>query len=117
MWKKHSIDNFQNIFNNQFESVTKNIADLVLWVLILSICIISVIVFLVAQTILLNNTYMFGVLKAVGFTTAQIMYQIVMSMFPIVMLGSFIGYLLSNVFTNTITTMMLNRMGVYKFDF
>ena len=38
-------------------------------------------------------------------------------MFPIVMLGSFIGYLLSNVFTNTITTMMLNRMGVYKVDF
>ena len=111
------IDNFQNVFNKQFESVTKNISDLVLWVLILSICIISVIVFLVAQTILLNNTYMFGVLKAVGFTTAQIMYQIVMSMFPIVMLGSFIGYLLSNVFTNTITTMMLNRMGVYKVDF
>lgn len=111
------IDNFQNIFNKQFESVTENISNLIILVLLLSICIISVIIFLVAQTTLLSNTYMFGILKAIGFKTIQIIYQAMASMLPIVIFGSLGGYILSKFFTDILITLMLNKMGVYKVNF
>ena len=60
---------------------------------------------------------MFGILKAIGFKTIQIIYQAMASMLPIVIFGSLGGYILSKFFTDILITLMLNKMGVYKVNF
>ena len=111
------IENFKGLFNSQFASVIANVKAILVWVLLLSMLITLTTVILLVKTVVLNNESDFAVMRAMGFTTYQIARQISMSILPILMMASFIGYVLSLLFTNRILILMLHGMGVYDLRF
>ena len=111
------IENFKGLFNSQFASVIANVKAILVWVLLLSMLITLTTVILLVKTVVLNNESDFAVMRAMGFTTYQIARQISMSILPILMMASFIGYVLSLLFTNRILILMLQGMGVYDLRF
>ena len=111
------IENFKGLFNSQFASVIANVKAILVWVLLLSMLITLTTVILLVKTVVLNNESDFAVMRAMGFTTYQIARQISMSILPILMMASFIGYVLSLLFTNRILILMLQGMGIYDLRF
>lgn len=111
------IENFKGLFNSQFASVIANVKAILVWVLLLSMLITLTTVILLVKTVVLNNESDFAVMRAMGFTTYQIARQISMSILPILMMASFIGYVLSLLFTNRILILMLQGMGVHDLRF
>lgn len=111
------IENFKGLFNSQFSSVIANVKVILIWVLLLSMLITLTTVILLVKTVVLNNESDFAVMRAMGFTTYQIARQISMSILPILMMASFIGYVLSLLFTNRILILMLQGMGIYDLRF
>ena len=111
------IENFKELFNSQFASVIANVKAILLWVLFVSMFITLTTVILLVKTVVLNNESDFAVMRAIGFTTYQIARQISMSILPILIMASCIGYLLSLLFTNRISILMLQGMGIYDLRF
>ena len=111
------IENFKGLFNSQFASVIANVKAILVWVLFVSMLITLSTVILLVKTVVLNNESDFAVMRAMGFTTYQIARQISMSILPILMMASFIGYVLSLLFTNRILILMLQGMGIYDLRF
>ena len=111
------IENFKELFNSQFASVIANVKAILLWVLFVSMLITLTTVILLVKTVVLNNESDFAVMRAIGFTTYQIARQISMSILPILIMASCIGYLLSLLFTNRILILMLQGMGIYDLRF
>ncbi len=111
------IENFRTLFEGQFSSVIYNIKAVIGWVLSVSMFITLITVILLVKTVMLNNESDFGVMRAVGFTIYQIANQVSMSIIPVLIIASFIGYLLSLLFTNKILEIMLQGMGVYDLYF
>ncbi len=111
------IENFKELFNSQFASVIANVKAILLWVLFVSMLITLTTVILLVKTVVLNNESDFAVMRAIGFTTYQIARQISMSILPILVISSCIGYLLSLLFTNRILIFMLQGMGIYDLRF
>ena len=111
------IENFKELFNAQFASVIANVKAILLWVLFVSMFITLTTVILLVKTVVLNNESDFAVMRAIGFTTYQIARQISMSILPILTMASCIGYLLSLLFTNRISILMLQGMGIYDLRF
>ena len=111
------IENFKGLFNSQFSSVIANVKAILIWILLLSMLITLTTVILLVKTVVLNNESDFAVMRAMGFTTYQIARQISMSILPILVMASFIGYVLSLLFTNRILILMLQGMGIYDLRF
>jgi putative ABC transport system permease protein len=59
----------------------------------------------------------FGIQKAIGYTTIQLMFQTSLSFLPIVLIGSIIGSILGSVYINPMISILFRQIGIMKTAF
>lgn len=86
-------------------------------ILATTILVVIMILYLVIKTMILKRKRDYGIMKAIGFTTFQLMNQIAMSFVPIVIAGVVIGGVLGYFYTNSLLSLLLSSAGIRNVQF
>lgn len=79
--------------------------------------IVMLILTLITGAALVRRRREFGIEKALGFTTRQLMQQVSVSFIPVALIGSLIGSLAGWLWANPLMACMFRAMGIMKTDF
>lgn len=86
-------------------------------ILAITVVVVSLILYLVISTMILKRKKEFGIMKATGYTTSQIIGQITLSFVPVVLVGVLLGSTLGGLYSNAMLTMLLSGAGIHNVDF
>lgn len=90
---------------------------IVIAVLVLSAIVISFVLYLLVRTILNKKKREFGILKALGFTTGQLILQTALSFMPAIIVSTAVGLFTSSLIINPLTALFLSGIGIVKCTF
>lgn len=90
---------------------------IVIAVLVLSAIIVTFVLYLLVRTMLSSKKKDYGILKALGFTTGQLILQTALSFMPAVILSTVIGVTVCSFIINPLTSLFLNSIGIVKCTF
>ncbi len=90
---------------------------IVLAILILSAIIIAFVLYLLVRTMLNNKKKDYGILKALGFTTKQLVIQTALSFMPSLIVSTILGLILSSFAINPLLSFFLSSIGIVKCTF
>lgn len=90
---------------------------IVVAILVLSAVVIAFVLYLLVRTMLNNKKRDYGILKALGFTTGQLVLQTAMSFMPAIILSTVIGLIISCFSINPLMSLFLSTMGIVKCTF
>lgn len=86
-------------------------------ILVLSGIVVAFVLYLLVRTMLTSRKRDYGVLKAFGFTTGQLILQTALCFMPAVMISTLIGIMVSAVVINPLTALFLKGIGIVKCTF
>lgn len=90
---------------------------IVIAILVLSAIIIIFVLYLLVRTMLNNKNQDYGVMKALGFTTKQLILQTALSFMPATILSTAAGLIGCSFIINPLTALFLNGIGIVKCTF
>lgn len=94
-------------------SVYISIMTLIVFVLFaLSLIIVTIVLYLLVKTMLNHKKHEYGILKAIGFTSFQLMIQTIKSFLPVIMISTLIGILCSAWLINPLLSIFLKNIGI-----
>lgn len=111
-----TLDIDENI-ESQTRMYTAAIFAVMVMVLTINVVVVVMILYLVIKTMITKRKKEFGVMKAMGYSTIQLMNQISISFLPVIITGVVIGGLLGLFFTNPMLSLLLSSVGVKRLDF
>jgi putative ABC transport system permease protein len=86
-------------------------------ILVVTILLVIMILYLIIKAMIIRRKKEFGIQKAIGYTTYQLMTQTAISYFPIILLGTIAGSILGSVYMNPILSLLFRGIGVMKVNF
>lgn len=98
-------------------SFITSISLLVHIIALVSLSIITLILFLVIRSIIARRRTEFGILKANGYATSELMFQLALSFVPVALCGVALGTILGGILVNPILTLLFSVLGVSHFVF
>ena len=110
------LDIDENI-ESQTSMYTTAVFAVMLMVLIITVVVVVMILYLVIKTMIIKRKKEFGVMKAIGYSTIQLMNQISISFLPVIVTGVIIGGILGYFFTNPMLSVLLSGAGVKRLEF
>jgi len=99
------------------KAYTSAIFSVMVVILASTVLIVVLILYLVIQTSILKQKRELGILKAIGYTTFQLMTQILYRFFPAVILGVGTGGLLGAFYTNGMLELLFSGIGISNVQF
>ncbi|KAA0546397.1 ABC transporter permease [Bacillus sp. BGMRC 2118] len=111
-----TLDIDENI-EGQTGMYTTAVFGIMLMVLMITFLVVVTILYLVIKTMILKRKKGFGVMKAIGYSTVQLMNQISISILPVISSGVVIGGLTGYFLTNPMLAILLSSAGVKRMDF
>lgn len=90
---------------------------IVIAILVLSAVIIAFVLYLLVRTMLNNKIRDYGILKALGFTTKQLILQTALSFMPAAVFSTAIGLTVCSFIINPLTALFLSGIGIVKCTF
>lgn len=90
---------------------------IVIALLVLSVLVITFVLYLLVRTMVSNKKRDYGVLKAFGFTTGQLIRQTAMSFMPAVIFSTVVGVVICSFIINPLTAVFLRNIGIVKCTF
>lgn len=90
---------------------------IVIAILALSVIIIIFVLYLLVRTMLNNKLCDYGIMKALGFTTKQLILQTALSFMPAVIVSTSLGLTICSLIINPLTALFLNGIGIVKCTF
>ncbi|MGF7049651.1 putative ABC transport system permease protein [Paenibacillus sp. DS2015] len=111
------IINVDETISSQTSIYISAVFAVMVMILAITVLVVVLILFLVIKTMILKRKREFGILKATGYTTLQLMNQIAMSFVPIVIVGVLIGGVLGCLYTNSMLTLLLSGAGIHNVQF
>lgn len=90
---------------------------IVIAVLVLSALIILFVLYLLVRTMLNGKKRDYGIMKALGFTTGQLILQTALSFMPAVIISTVLGITVSALIINPLTALFLRGIGIVKCTF
>ena len=90
---------------------------LVIAIVIISCIVIIFVMYLLVRTMLNNKKRDYGILKALGYTTTQLVVQTAMSFMPSVIISSAVGIAVSMRLINPLFAVFLSGIGIVKGNF
>ena len=90
---------------------------IVIAVLILSAVVISFVLYLLVRTMLNNKKRDYGILKALGFTSGQLILQTALSFMPPIIVSAVLGIALGTVVINPFMAVFMSDVGIVKCAF
>jgi putative ABC transport system permease protein len=103
--------------NSQSSVYISAVFAVMVLVLAITVLVVVLILYLVIKTMILKRKREFGIFKATGYTTFQLMTQIMFSFVPIVIIGVTIGGVLGSLYTNSMLTLLLSGAGIHNVQF
>ncbi len=116
----NEIDNVLDIdelIESQSQQMMSALFVVMALILTITVLVVVLILYLVISTMILKRRREFGILKAMGYTTFQLMSQIAYSFMPIIGFGVAIGGALGCLFTNPLLAVLLSGGGVENVAF
>ena len=108
-----SVD-FDELIESQMDTFI-NVANLMVVIIsIISGCIIFLVLYLLMKTLIYTRRYEFGILKALGYKSKDLIFQNVLSFMPTIVLGAVIGITISYYATNPYIGFMMRSFGIMK---
>lgn len=86
-------------------------------ILVLSAIIIAFVLYLLVRIMLNNKIRDYGIMKALGFTTRQLILQTALSFMPPTVLSTVVGLVFCSFIINPLTALFLNGIGIVKCTF
>ena len=86
-------------------------------VLVLSVVVITFVLYLLVRTIVSNKKRDYGILKSLGFTTGQLILQTALSFMPAVVLSTAVGLTVCSFIINPMMAVFLEDLGIVKCTF
>lgn len=93
------------------------VSILVMLIFLVTLVIVFMTLHLIIKTTLLHRQRDIGLMKALGYTTKQLVLQTSGSIFPVLLLGSVFGCILGYFGVNPLLSMALSSVGVMKVNF
>lgn len=93
------------------------ITSIAIAILILSVFIIAFVLYLLVRTLIGNKKHDYGILKALGYTTGQLILQTALSFLPVLLLSVTVGLIASALLINPLIALLLSGVGVVKCTF
>lgn len=90
---------------------------IVIAILVLSAIIIVFVLYLLVRTMLNNKKRDYGIMKALGFTTGQLVLQTALSFMPAIILSTVAGLVLGSFLINPILSLFFGTVGIIKCTF
>lgn len=90
---------------------------IVIAIIVLSAIIVTFVLYLLVKTLLNTKKQDYGVYKALGFTTKQLVLQTALSFMPAVIISTIIGIVASSFLINPILSVFLSSIGIVKCTF
>lgn len=118
--RKYAADSIQdseqeaNAALSMFASVFGGVAAVIL---VTTLAIISLMFALLIKMLLVQRKEHFGIMKALGYTTAQLRLQIAISMMPSVLFGTVIGALLNHFLIGKLFSFIMKNLGISRMSF
>lgn len=93
------------------------ISVVVVIILAVSVIIILFVLYILVRTLLNNKKHDYGVMKAIGFTTGQLMLQTALSFMPAAVVSVVAGIIISKVIINPLLSIFLSGIGIVKCNY
>lgn len=90
---------------------------IVVAILVLSGLVITFVLYLLVRTMLNHQKHDYGIMKALGFTTKQLILQNALTFMPSMIISTMIGVIGSSLIINPLTALFLNSIGIVKCNF
>ncbi len=90
---------------------------IVIGIFILSGVVIAFVLYLLVRTMLSNKKREYGILKALGFTTGQLILQTSLAFMPPVILSTIVGIIVCSFIINPLTALFLSGIGIVECTF
>ncbi len=110
----NAAQNVQSIFKSASVVYVLLITALVTAIVIISCIVIAFVMYLLVRAMLNSKKRDYGILKAVGYTTPQLIVQTAMSFMPSVIISSAVGIAVSMRLINPLFAVFLSGIGVVK---
>lgn len=81
-----------------------------------TVFVVSLVVFLVLKTKIIREKKNYGVYKALGFTTGQLLMQTVLSSLPVMFLGALLGAIVCDFGAEPLVSICLRTTGIYQYQ-
>ena len=86
-------------------------------ILVLSMIVTAFVLYLLVRTMLNHKKQEYGILKALGFTTGQLIVQTALSFMPAMVLSMAAGLVISSFAINPLVAVFLSGIGIVKCTF
>lgn len=90
---------------------------IVIAILILSAIIIAFVLYLLVRTMLNNKKHDYGILKSLGFTTKQLVFQTATSFMPAIIISTIVGLIVNCIIINPLLSLFFSSLGILKCSF
>lgn len=90
---------------------------IVIVILAVSVIIILFVLYILIRSLLNNKKHDYGVMKAIGFTTRQLMLQTALSFMPAAMISAVAGIIISKMIINPLLSVFLSGIGIVKCNY
>ena len=111
------LTNSLETFDDTVKSFTTAMRDMVIACIIFTIVIISTIMYLILKVKIIRERQQLGIWKAMGFTTPQLVGQVVVSVLPSLLVGSSLGIVLGYFGISPVLAGLLSFVGIRKIEF
>ena len=109
--------NLQELADAQFGQYGAIFYAVAVGIITVTAVVVSLVLYLVIKTAILRRKREFGIQKAVGFTTVQIVNQIILTYIPIIAASVIIGGIAGAFTVNPMFAMFTGGIGIVKVDF
>ena len=113
----NAVQNIQSILESTGGVYVLLMTFLVIAIVIISCIVIIFVMYLLVRTMLNNKKRDYGILKALGFTTGQLVVQTAMSFMPSIIISTAVGIAVSMQIINPLMAIFLSGIGVVKSTF
>ncbi|MBD5138175.1 MAG: ABC transporter permease [Ruminococcus sp.] len=110
----NAVQNFQSILESTSSVYVMLMTFLVIAIVIISCIVIIFVMYLLVRTMLNNKKRDYGILKALGYTTTQLVVQTAMSFMPSVIISTAVGIAVSMRLINPLFAVFLSGVGIVK---
>lgn len=108
---------YNKIMENAMTAYESSMGMLGIGAFLMTILIVCLVLFLLINMKLLRDRKKNGVFKALGYTTWQVMLQMIISFMPAILIGCVLGVILGIVGCNPMIAVMLSSVGIKKCSF
>lgn len=111
-----SVVNMKEMTDAQFSAYGSIFGILTLVIFLVTALVIILVLYMVMKTAILQRKREFGIMKAVGFTTSQLMHQLAFNYLPIILFGVVIGGTVGYFCFNPLFVSLMSGFGILKVE-